>query len=233
MARRFYTRLQRQLRQQGWRHTLASLYQRAQYRYRYLRDDVLFDKRYGVETRRIESAYLSQQQSDYLDSAEFYEPSRWRHFSRMLAHLSIQPSDFHFMDIGAGKGRVLMFADRAGFHQITGVELAPQLVETAQRNVQRYRQKTGSAAHFDIRCEDVAHFQVPAGNLLIYLYNPFRGELMQLFLDKLQQAQQGDRLIYVLYRNPACAELFAARRAVQCLVLNNEYGIYQVISTRR
>lgn len=233
MARSFYTRLQRQLQQKGLRHTLASLYQRVQYRYRYLRDDVLFDKRYGVETRRIESAYLSQQQSDYLDSAEFYEPSRWRYFSRMLAHLPIQPADFHFIDIGAGKGRVLMFADRAGFRQITGVELASQLVEIARSNLQRYQRKTRSTAEFALRCEDVAHFQVPAGNLLIYLYNPFRGELMQLFLDKLQQAQQGGRLIYVLYRNPACADLFAARPGLQCRVLNRDYGVYQVISTRQ
>lgn len=206
------------------RRVLVSLH----WRYVQYRDDISFDRKYGIETSKVESEYMNEVESEYASACEFYEPTRWRHFKKIMEAVPIDHRDFIFIDAGCGKGRVLMFASFFNFKRIIGVEFSEQLVTIARRNMVKFAEKTGMKSAFDIQCTDIALFDLPDGNLVIYLYNPFHGELMKLFIEKIRQfVERGDFQVYIAYRNPVCAEMFEEKPFLETLAHNQEYSIYR------
>src|SRR5712691_7133679 len=56
-----------------------------------------------------------------------YQPTEPVLFEEMLASIKIDFRNFTFIDLGSGKGRVLLLASDYPFRQIVGVELLPAL----------------------------------------------------------------------------------------------------------
>ena len=108
---------------------------------------------------------------------------------------------FTFIDLGCGKGRGLLVAVELGFGRVLGVEFAPQLAETARANLQ----KTG-AANALVIAVDAAEYVFPAGNLVVFLYNPFGAEVMRPVIANLRRSDS--RSLYVIYVRPVHAALF-------------------------
>jgi hypothetical protein len=55
---------------------------------------------------------------------------------RTVAQAGLQ--DFTFIDLGSGKGRVLLMAAAYGFKRIIGVEFMPELHRVAEENIRKY-----------------------------------------------------------------------------------------------
>jgi SAM-dependent methyltransferase len=103
------------------------------------------------------------------------------------------------VDVGAGLGRVVLHAARRPYRQIVGVEISPALLEVAKDNRAAYR---GELACRDIRLvrADAAAFTFPPGDLVVYLYNPFRTEVLSPLLDRLCADRRRD--IALVYHTP-------------------------------
>ena len=65
-----------------------------------------------------------------------YEPSPLLALRRGLRGRELRPDDV-FLDLGCGKGRVLVDAVQLPFARVVGVELVPELVEQARANLAR------------------------------------------------------------------------------------------------
>src|SRR4051812_43447948 len=74
------------------------------------RDDTRFDRRYGVETSRVESGYLERVDSEHVAGATFYEATKQRDFRKMMRHIPVDRRAVTFVDAGCGKGRALLLA---------------------------------------------------------------------------------------------------------------------------
>ncbi len=83
-----------------------------------------------------------------------------------------------FIDIGSGKGRVLLFAAAYQFRRIVGVEYSATLHEIAQRNIARYRGKRRCTQIEPIN-SDAAFFEFPSGPLVLFFNNPFGAAVMR------------------------------------------------------
>ena len=68
-----------------------------------------------------------------------YQPTEPALFTEMMSSLKINFQEFTFIDMGSGKGRVLLMAADYPFHRIVGVELFPALHRVAQQNLNAYR----------------------------------------------------------------------------------------------
>jgi len=100
----------------------------------------------------------------------------------------VPPSDYAFVDVGAGKGRSSLLAARMHFRGVTGVELNPLLAGIGQENIARFA--SFAVSPVSIVEGDIMTLPLPAGPLLLYLFNPFSATVLRRLLKRLD-ARQG------------------------------------------
>jgi SAM-dependent methyltransferase len=159
-----------------------------------------FDAAHGVTTEAL--VFLGELDpeaiGDALEHATHYEPSPVAQAEALLDASPLPPEATTFVDLGAGMGRVVMLAARRPFRAVIGVEISPALVEIARENVTATRDQRRVVPDVKIVRADAAAYGLPRGNLVVYLYNPFRGPVFDAVLARLRDA--GDRAdVVVLY----------------------------------
>jgi hypothetical protein len=158
-----------------------------------------WDRKYGVDTSgqidliaidvvgpNKDSGYssVSTSPSAYAFLSAFF-PANWKEFT--------------FVDVGCGKGRVLMLAASQGFDTIIGIEFAPLICQIAEQNLVRFSGRR--PAEWSIVNADAITVDLPSGApLLIYSFNPFKAEIWEKFLPVLLQANNA-------HKNPVCLVL--------------------------
>lgn len=106
---------------------------------------------------------------------------------RPVCHLT----DRIFIDVGCGKGRVLMVAAELGFTQLIGVEYDRRLAAIARRNLQTM----GIGA--SIVCQNAATFDYPPSrDAVVYMYDPFTADVMQRVIANMARHSARLHLIY-------------------------------------
>jgi SAM-dependent methyltransferase len=84
-----------------------------------------------------------------------------------------------FIDIGSGKGKACFYAAAKGrFNKIVGVEFSGPLVAVADANKRNF-----SAHDISFLNMDATVFSLPAGDNLVFLFNPFGEVILQQFLE--------------------------------------------------
>jgi len=125
---------------------------------------------------------------------------------------ALPPLDsFTFVDIGCGKGRPLLVASEFPFRDIVGVELSAPLAKTAQRNADAIAERFPQRTPIRVAVGDARRFALPAGNMVLFLYNPFGDEAVSRIAEAVDTAvAQQRRTIYVVYYNPVFGHRFDA-----------------------
>jgi SAM-dependent methyltransferase len=119
------------------------------------------------------------------------------------------------IDLGSGKGRILMVAPHFGFTDITGIDFAKELCEQAIANMKE------KETHFpDIKWkvinENVENYDIGNQDSVFFMFNPFTEDVLKSFLEKLDNScHEYPRSIYFLYASPQ----------YQQLLLDNGYAI--------
>jgi SAM-dependent methyltransferase len=152
-----------------------------------------FDRRYGVETARTVQVVLAP--GPNLAHGVRYETSSEEGIRWSIDNAGLDPRTTTFVDIGCGKGRALIVAAQYPFPSVVGVEYSLELAAICERNL-RAIHSLGRCAVFN---EDAEHFEFPEGDLLIYMYNPFKPELARKVLARI--AQHPAR-VALAYRGP-------------------------------
>jgi SAM-dependent methyltransferase len=176
--------------------------------------DRSFDKRYGTDTGdRVPTANLGIADDAIREQAILYLPSPERVTRWMLETLRIDYREYSFVDLGCGKGRVLLVASTYPFQRIIGVEISPELSRIARENAARF---TAKRSEIDVLTIDATTMHFPATNLVLHMYHPFGPELMRVVLGRLQESvaatPRSVRVAYLLYDDAidAVDEVFAA-----------------------
>ncbi len=110
------------------------------------------------------------------EKAILYLPSppgvtRWA-----LKNAGIRHADFSFVDLGCGKGRVLMLASEFDFRKVVGVEISAELCEVARRNAVAFRPPTRKSG-IEVQNADATRCDFPETDLLVHMYHPFDPEI--------------------------------------------------------
>ncbi len=187
-----------------------------------------FDLYYGVNTYGHIPVQRLDIDSDNVAHAVPYGPVLPRIFHRMLSALCIRHPQYVFVDLGSGKGRALLMATRYPFNMIVGVEFAKDLHEVAVRNVATYRHRTGLGAN--IRCVwgDALDWPLPNEPLVLYMYNPFGEAVMKRVLENVVRSWKfRPRSIFILYRTPACGDLFEHHPLFKRTWATKHFSVYQ------
>lgn len=159
-----------------------------------------FDLKYGTDTAGIVPLWRFKIGSPNARFGWRYQTSNAIDFERCLKCIPHDPRDFTFIDIGCGKGRMLIAAAKLGFQSLVGVEFVAELATIAKSNLAR----TGTASAVVIN-EDAADFHFPPNDFVLYMFNPFSDQVMQKVLENLRRARPGRG--FVIYNNARCAHL--------------------------
>jgi len=160
---------------------------------------LLFDRRHNIETNRnVVRDDLTGMPSRIRQHAGDYSPTNPALFARIVGESGADPRDFSFVDLGSGKGRVVIAAASYGFQRIVGIEADSVLHEIAENNIARAgleRSANVSLVHGDARTAEL-----PAGNLFIFMYSPFRGPVFKAVAKRLAVlASEPQRAMIIAY----------------------------------
>jgi predicted RNA methylase len=179
--------------------------------------DSEFDAQHGTDTAgSVEPGDLGIGNAESRKLAIRYLPSPWRVTSWMLERIGVDPREYSLIDLGCGKGRVLLVAAQQPFHKIVGVEISTDLAAIARRNIARFRPSSEQVRAIAVENTDVRKFTMPPGNLLIHMYHPFDPAISAAVFARLAAIQDlPQRRVVVAYLTytqsvSSVAEMFAA-----------------------
>jgi SAM-dependent methyltransferase len=113
--------------------------------------------------------------------------------------LDIRHEDYTFIDIGCGKGRVLLIASELPFRRIIGVEFAPSLAEIARQNLRHYR-GLQRCKDIEVITGDATEYEFPSGPQVLYFYSPFSPAVLDQVVRRVEDSfQRSPRDLLVMF----------------------------------
>jgi SAM-dependent methyltransferase len=166
--------------------------------------DHSFDQPFGTDTAgSVQPAQLGIEDANTREQAILYLPSPPRVTRWMLDNIGVDHRDASFVDLGCGKGRVLLIASEYPFRRIIGVEISPQLSAIARQNIARYQPTSRRCRDVEVHTGDATTFDFPDTPLLIHLYHPFEPSITEAVLTRLQHSIEATprpiTIAYLLY----------------------------------
>jgi len=162
-----------------------------------------FDRWFGTETGIIvEREAQSDVSSPNHPHGIRYEPTRARPFRAVMRAAAIPPRGT-FVDIGSGKGRVLILAAEYGFTRLTGVDYSPSLCAIARENVAAVQRRRGWNVDVHIHAVDAADYRFEPDDRVLFLFNPFDDTVLRRVLDNLRESlARHPRTLWLVYHRP-------------------------------
>ena len=168
-----------------------------------------FDSIYGVDTQApVGLSELERSAPAWLHAVSYTgTPIAVAH--KIIRKLPIDFNRFTFIDLGSGKGRVLLIASQYPFSAVVGVEFSRKLHDIAVHNIaaysnQRVMRSSILPLNMDARNLDFSRWS----EKVVFCFNPFAAPVMHIVLDNLEHvsSRQGAETFYV-YLGPMVSEL--------------------------
>jgi SAM-dependent methyltransferase len=133
------------------------------------------------------------------ERCHYYANSGGLHLDKVLRGLKITAQD-SIVDFGSGKGGALITLSRYPFARIAGVEISPELVVIAKRNLDKLR--IGNVAMY---VYDAADFIDLDAYNYFYFFSPFPSVVMSAVIRNIcASLAHNPRKTSIIYFNPEC-----------------------------
>jgi SAM-dependent methyltransferase len=139
-------------------------------------------------------------------------------------------SEYTFIDMGSGKGRMLFVAAEHPFRKVRGVEFVIDLHEQARDNIRRNNRRKQKCADIESIHADAAEFEFPNENLVLYLFNPFGPEVLSRIVANLEQSiERQPRHVIILLLYPKFSDMVARMGSMRVYKQARRHHIYQTV----
>ena len=204
----------------GWQFVRESMPDRRRQRY----GDVDYDWDHRVDTTAATVGYRDRFRG-LLHSP--YQPTDPALFHEMISKLEINFPEFVFIDVGSGKGRVLLMAADYPFRRIVGLELLPELHQIAQENIRKYKSESQKCFVIQSVLANACEFEFPPDPLVLYLFNPLPESALVIFLQNLERSiRENPRPVFLLYHNPLLERVLSSRSWLSRISGTHQFSIY-------
>lgn len=172
--------------------------------------DLEFDWRHGTDTFDwLEPARFGLPPEQLAD-VEYYKPTNAAALRKLLSRLDLRGERI-LLDVGCGKGRVMMVAAELGFDVARGVEFSPRLAAVTTGNLNIYMRLRQPQTRFEVECADIRNHRLRDDETLIYLFNPFGRETTARVVDLIEASlRRRPRRLHFIYRAPEHRSLIDA-----------------------
>jgi hypothetical protein len=189
-----------------------------------------FDLKYKTDTAGIVSVGALDIPDEKLEHSNRYDAVVPSQFFEMLDGLPIEPDEYVFIDIGSGKGRALLLASRLPFREIIGVEHSAALTEVAVKNIRIFKDPDQRCRKITVVCHDATAYEIPRGAIVLFMYNPFDEDLMQLLVANVEKSlRMLPRDIVVIYGRPFHRRVWDQSDAFIVIKSTGLYAIYRSV----
>lgn len=161
--------------------------------------DLDYDWENSVDTTRSNVGFGTQLLTG-ITGRPYFATEPWL-FEQIMQALPADLSSYTFIDLGSGKGRVLLMASDYPFKRITGVEVMAKLCQAAHKNIAGYASNGQQCRRIEVLCMDARDFEFPVDPLVVYLFNPFSEPTFAAVLERLRQSLlKSPREVFIAYR---------------------------------
>lgn len=169
--------------------------------------DLIHDLKSGIYTWQRHSLAQKNILSKNKENATEYSPTPASALRKLFSKIEL-PQNSHFVDIGSGKGRVLLLASAYRFTKIIGIEFCRDFVEIAERNITHSQRKNKHAMPpIEMYLMDASEYRFSNSDNVIYMFDPFNSIVLNEVLRNLQNSIDSfPRQIYLIYLLPAFDE---------------------------
>jgi SAM-dependent methyltransferase len=166
-----------------------------------------FDEKYGLDTQTPIAARDLEAANPLGRFA--YEGTPIPLIHKIIRRLGTDLRRFTFVDLGSGKGRVLLIASQYPFKSVIGVEFSERLHNIAQANIAKFTDLALAKVRPSSIQMDATGFDFSQlGDKIIFCANPFSASLMLRVMDNLESSllQRKDEAI-LIYLTPISSQL--------------------------
>ncbi|MEZ5876305.1 MAG: hypothetical protein R3D43_00330 [Tepidamorphaceae bacterium] len=110
-----------------------------------------------------------------------------------------EPKGYTFVDMGCGRGRVVLEASRRPFDKIIGIERDFGHYENAMLNLRHWPRSIMACRDVDIVYGNAATWKLPQSNLVVYLFDPFDEKTMFNLVSRLNHHVENGHKAAVIY----------------------------------
>lgn len=162
-----------------------------------------FDRRHGTETAgEIPLAQTGVPEDQANRGNGIYRTFWESDFHKALAALKTGFDGFTFVDIGSGKGKLLLLASGYPFARIIGVEYSPGLHAIAQSNIARYHSSSQRCLALEAVRGDALQYRLPDGPIVCFIFNAFDASTLREVLRSIENDFcSRSTCAYVIYAN--------------------------------
>jgi SAM-dependent methyltransferase len=161
-----------------------------------------FDLRHGTDTAEEVGLVLTGVSSEQARQGNgVYRPLWESTFHEALRTLGVPLDGFTFVDLGCGKGKVLMLAAGYPFARIVGVEYSPGLHAIARRNLELFQPEPQPCRRLEAVLDDARRYRLPAGPVVALIFNSFDPATTRDVMRNIEAEAVRDEPLYVLYVN--------------------------------
>jgi len=163
--------------------------------------DSRFDKMHGTDTSGVIPLKDLEIKSENIKEANWYGPMPVKVFRQLMDNLTVDFDKYEFIDLGSGKGRVLLLASEYGFRKVTGVEFASELHRISTRNVAIVERYTQKPSRIETICMDATKFVIPEVPVILFFHSPFKGQVMERVIRNILRsfAKHPRKIVLIFY----------------------------------
>ena len=164
--------------------------------------DLVYDIIYGTDTLIPIPLEELTIQSDILDSTDYQSTNIWQVKKLFANSLLKNPSEHTFVDVGCGKGKVLLEAAKHGFKKCIGIDFSDDLCRIAQKNSQIFQDGI-FCDRIKIIKKDARHYKFDNDENLIFMFNPFGESSLKEVLNNIYNSlAKNPRKLLMIYHTP-------------------------------
>lgn len=191
-----------------------------------------FDGQRGTDTSGMVMPWELKDQSNAPIDGNPYASLTSARIRELLVAAESGASETVLVDLGSGKGRVLLVAQEFPFKRIVGVEWSGELHAIAQTNV-AIAAVSGQApdARFELLQMDAAAYAFPTEPLVVFLFNPFGAAAMAHVVANLELTLAAyPRRVIVIYANPLHGDFFAQSAAFRTIAATRADALFESVA---
>ena len=218
------TRVIKKIRNEGLLKTLMDL---ISYLY-----DHYYDIKYKIDTYSWVSKQDLTAEDKIAEHASCYQATKVLPLRNLLKKMNI-PKGKVLVDIGSGKGRVLLIASEFGFKEVRGIELSSKLCLIANKNIAAYKSKVKTDTLFEVINIDATQYNFKDDEYVFFMYNPFDEFILKKVLNNIQMSiNRHNRSILIIYAYPVkrsiIEEVMNIQKTTNYKIWNGEYTVFEI-----